>query len=254
MDLGGEHNHRGGRSHRQLGATRLIILSATWSLFMSQPVIKIDFYHDVVCGWCFVIAPRLRKLSEELPLEIRHRSFVLQDSREEMVRAWGSLERAKREILGHWERCREADDDKSRINVEGMWKQTFEYPSGMIGTLGCKAAEIQGGQAAHWDMFDAVQRAHLTDNRNIGDAGVIVDVAMEIGLDISRFERDLHSAYTGQKVEEDRAKARGLGIRSIPSVVIEEAGVVLGTAPTEVLRSQLLAIQEHLRAGSSVSA
>jgi predicted DsbA family dithiol-disulfide isomerase len=65
-------------------------------------VIKIDFYHDVVCGWCFVIAPRLRKLSEELPLEIRHRSFVLQDSREEMVRAWGSLERAKREILGHW--------------------------------------------------------------------------------------------------------------------------------------------------------
>lgn len=220
---------------------------------MPGPVIKIDFYHDVVCGWCFVISPRLRKLSEELPLEIRQRSFVLQDSREEMARAWGSPERAKREILGHWERCREADDDRSRINVEGMWQQSFEYPSGMIGTLGCKAAEIQGGQAAHWSMFDAVQRAHLTDNRNIGDAGVIAGVAKEIGLDMARFERDLHSAYTRQKVEEDRARARSLGIRSIPSLVIEEAGVVLGTAPIEVLRSQLLAIQERIHMRGSVS-
>jgi predicted DsbA family dithiol-disulfide isomerase len=103
-------------------------------------------------------------------------------------------------------------------------------------------------------MFDAVQRAHLTENRNIGDAGVIIDVAREIGLDMPRFDRDLHSAYTRQKVEEDRAKARSLGIRSIPSVVIEEAGVVLGTAPTEVLRSQLLTIQERLKAHGSVPA
>jgi predicted DsbA family dithiol-disulfide isomerase len=213
---------------------------------MTKPVIKIDFYHDVVCGWCFVISPRLRKLSEEFPLEIRHRSFVLQDSREEMVRAWGSLERAKREILGHWERCREADDDKSRINVERMRQQPFEYPSGMIGTLGCKAAEIQGGQPAHWDMFDAVQRAHLTDNRNIGDAAVILDIAREVGLDMPRFEQDFRSSETRQKVETDRAKARSFGIRSIPSVVIEEAGIVLSTAPLEVLRSQLLAIQERL--------
>lgn len=219
---------------------------------MSGPVIKLDFYHDVVCGWCFVISPRLRKLTEELPLEIRHRSFVLQDSREEMVSAWGSPERAKQEILGHWERCREADEDKCRINVERMRAQQFEYPSGMIGTLGCKAAEVQGGQVAHWNMFDAVQHAHLTANRNIGDPIVIADVAREIGLDMPRFERDLRSAYTRQKVEEDRARARSLGIRSIPSVVSKEVGVVLSTATIEVLRSQLLTIQERLGACVSV--
>ncbi|HZH28282.1 MAG TPA: DsbA family protein [Azospirillaceae bacterium] len=213
---------------------------------MKDTKVVIDFYHDVVCSWCFVMSPRLRIISKELPIEVRHRSFVLQDSREEMVRRWGSLEDAKTQIMGHWAACAEVDDYEGRINVEGMMRQTFEYPSGLAGTLACKAAEIQGGQEAHWDMFDAVQKAHLTDSRNIADTDVLMDVARQVGLKMDRFEVDFLHPETRRLVEVDRAEARRLGIRSIPSLVIMEAGILMQTTPLPELRENLKAVQAHL--------
>lgn len=208
---------------------------------LNTPRMVVDFYHDVVCGWCFVISPRLRILSEELPIVVRHRSFVLQDSRAEMIRRFGSMERAKEEILGHWEKCDEADGRQGRIDIEGMRRQAFEYPSGLAGTIACKAAEAQGGQAAHWNMFDAIQRAHLTDNLNIGDADVLMGIARAVGLEMERFEADFLSPSIRLQVEADRTHARALGVWSVPTLAIEEIGIGFGTAPLPELRAQLLA-------------
>lgn len=214
---------------------------------MNTPQLVIDFYHDVVCGWCFVLSPRLRRLVRELPVTIRHRSFVLQASRAEMVEAFGSMERAKSQILGHWNRCAEADDVKGRIDVDGMRRRAFEYPSGLAAALACKAAEAQGGQDAHWDLFDALQRAHLTETMNVADQDVLMQTARGIGLDMRRFEADLDSPSIRTAVEMDRYRAALLGIRSIPSLVIEEARVLLGNAPEAELRAQILAVLDLMR-------
>ncbi len=29
---------------------------------MATKPVSIDFYHDVVCGWCFVLSPRLHQV------------------------------------------------------------------------------------------------------------------------------------------------------------------------------------------------
>jgi len=41
--------------------------------------LTIDFFHDVVCCWCFNISSRLRRLASdaEFDLDIHHRTFVL---------------------------------------------------------------------------------------------------------------------------------------------------------------------------------
>lgn len=36
----------------------------------------------------------------------------------------------------------------------------------MPGLLACKAVEKQAGQPKYWDYFDAVQYAHMSENRN----------------------------------------------------------------------------------------
>jgi predicted DsbA family dithiol-disulfide isomerase len=80
---------------------------------LAQPAAPaIDFFHDVVCGWCYVMSPRLRQVARELGLRVRHRSFVLQASRAEMVAAFGSMERAKQVILEHWQACAQHDDQR----------------------------------------------------------------------------------------------------------------------------------------------
>ncbi|EOX4315594.1 DsbA family protein [Vibrio cholerae] len=70
-----------------------------------QPIRQIEFFHDAVCGWCYVLSPRLRKLAKQQNIQIVQRCFVLQRSDEEMVERFGSLAQAKSEILNHWIAC-----------------------------------------------------------------------------------------------------------------------------------------------------
>ena len=126
--------------------------------------IRVDFFHDVICRWCYVLSPRLRQLAEEFNLDIHHHAFALLATREEMIGKFGSMKQAKQIILGHWEQCPRADDNK-RVNVEGMRQQTFEYPFSTPGLVGCKAAEQQGGASAYWNYFDAATHAHMSENK-----------------------------------------------------------------------------------------
>ena len=180
--------------------------------------LTVDFFHDVVCGWCYVMSPRLRQVAAELGVTVRQRSFVLQESPEQMRRVFGSMERAKRVILGHWEACAR-HDDTPRIDIEGMRGETFDYPSGLAGALACQAAHLLAGEAGHWDLFDAIQRAHLSEHRNVGDTAVLLDIAAALGFDRPEFARVMQGEEARRRVREDRAAAARLGIDSIPTLV-----------------------------------
>ena len=110
--------------------------------------LTVDFFHDVVCGWCFNISPRLRVLAGEFDIEVRHRTFVLQDSPEQMIAVFGSMDQAKGTILGHWAACRAASDTPELFNIDGMRAAAFDYPYGLPAALFCKAAERLSGQDA----------------------------------------------------------------------------------------------------------
>jgi len=214
---------------------------------MERKRVRVDFFHDVVCSWCYVLSPRLRILTEELNLDVYHHSFALSATEVHMVQVFGSKANAKKVILGHWQECVKVEDRK-RINVEGMRQQSFEYPISMPGLLGCKAAEKQAGQQGHWDYFDAVQGTHLTDNRNIGDSEVLVDLAHELGLDIARFKLDLNSSALREEVEQDRLLAQDYGINGVPCLVINQGWVISGAQPLDALRHQLQQIHLGINA------
>lgn len=197
----------------------------------------IDFFHDVVCGWCYVMSPRLRQVARELGLRVRQRSFVLQASRAEMVARFGSMEQAKQTILGHWAACARHDDTQ-RIDIEGMRRETFEYPSGLAGALACQSAQILEGDEAHWNLFDAIQHAHMSAHRNIGDAEVLLDIATHTGFERNAFARCMESAAAMDLVQEDLALARRLGLRSIPTLIAQGLPP-LQTQPLNMLRERL---------------
>ena len=208
--------------------------------------LKIDFFHDVICGWCYVISPRLRQLAKELDLDVHHHAFALSASKSEMMNKFGgSMAQAKRIILGHWEQCALADD-QNRVNVEGMRRQTFEYPTSMPGLLACKAAQKQGGPQEYWDYFDAVTHAHMSENRNIADLDVLAELAVEVGLDKQRFLQDYATPDRLQEIKRDRKLARKFDIQSTPSLVVNEQWVIPGALPLNELRKQLKKIQQTL--------
>ncbi len=207
-----------------------------------KPKLKVDFFHDVICGWCYVLSPRLRQLEKELDLDVHHHAFALSPSKEHMKESFGSIKKAKEAILGHWEQCAIADD-KQRINVEGMRRQSFEYPTSMPGLLACKAILKQAGQQQYWDYFDAVQHAHMSENRNIADPEVLISLAGDLGLDTERFERDWQAQERQVEIERDRKLAKRYQIQSVPSLVVDNRLVMSGAQPLNKLRQQLKQIQ-----------
>ena len=189
-------------------------------------MIQVEFFHDAVCGWCYVLSHRLRKIAAKYPIKVIHRAFVLQRNDEEMVARFGSLELAKQEILQHWQSCRSFADEPESINIEGMRKANFNYPNGYLAALYAKAVECIGGQDAHWDFFDTVQKAHLHHNQNIADTTVLDSVVQKLGLPLDQVNSIVHSKDNVIAVEEDRSRAAEFDIKSIPTILINGRNLI----------------------------
>lgn len=203
--------------------------------------LTIDFFHDVVCCWCFNISSRIRNLAAEFDLDVRHHTFVLQDSRDEMAARWGSPEDARKTILDHWAVCRQVSDQPALVDIDAMRAAPFDYPHGLTAALACKAADRLGGQAGHWDMFDRLQRAHLTEARNVADPATALDVARELGFEAAAFAELFDDQGTLRAVETDRLWARALQVWSIPTLIVRDTGTRLVNGPHEDLAAQLRA-------------
>ncbi|HOV92353.1 MAG TPA: DsbA family protein [Candidatus Kapabacteria bacterium] len=199
---------------------------------------KIEFFHDVLCAWCFAFSPRMRKLHKEHPeIEIVQRSFALAPSKESLSRMFGNPEQAKKEIIGHW-RLANQNDDEHRINADLMETKPFDYPYSMPGLMACKSAEFQRGTEGHWDYFDRVQKAHLVDCEDINDPEVLIKCAEDIGLDMERFKKDFQSDTAKHAVIQDIELARHYGINGVPSIVIDGTKMQSGA----ISYSQLLRV------------
>jgi putative protein-disulfide isomerase len=211
------------------------------------PILTLDFFHDVVCGWCFNLSPRLHTLAREFQLDVRHRTFVLQDSRDRMTEVFGSPAAAKNTILGHWAACAAASDTPGAFAVARMRAAPFDYPHGLPAALACQVAQRLAGHDGHWRLFDALQAAHISQARNVADAEVLVDVASAAGFDAEAFRRGLSDPRTRQAVAADRALAQLMQVRQVPSVHVRETGGWLRNASLAELREQLLAQIDRAR-------
>ncbi|WFD09669.1 DsbA family oxidoreductase [Tepidibacter hydrothermalis] len=207
---------------------------------MKSKKVTIEFFHDVICSWCYILSPRLRKLVKEIPeVEVIHHSFALSKSPEHTIRMFGSMENAKKEIMDHW-RASNINDDNNRINADLMESRNFDYPHSLPGLLGCKAAELQGGQKVHWDYFDLVQKAHLTEARNIADLEVLYDIASKVGLNKEKFINDYNSKIVMKMVEDDIKLSKQKRINSVPTLIINSEQKISGALKYNDLKELII--------------
>jgi len=204
---------------------------------------EIEFFHDVLCAWCYALSPRLRRLTEEFPdIKVIHRGFPLAPEPNDIVQMFGSKEKGKRDILQHW-KAANMNDDEHRINAELMEQRDFDYPYSTPALLACKAAELQGGQAMHWDYFDKVQEAHLTLCRNIADFDVLTDIARELSLDVEKFSADLRGEQVKYLLRIDIDRALELGVEATPTLVAND-GMLTGAVPYDSLKRWYLKVRQ----------
>lgn len=69
-------------------------------------------------------------------------------------------------------------------------------------------------------MVHAIQRAYYLDARNPSDISILVDLAIDIGLDSALFATELVCSDVLKRLDESIALARSAPINGFPSLVV----------------------------------
>ena len=193
--------------------------------------VTVEFFHDVICSFCFPMSYRMRQLQKMMPeVQIVHRSYALVKSERDFDSMFGSRAAAKTEILSHWEQANQ-NDDLHRFNISGMHQAEFPFPTSMKALTACKAAYFTAGDAGYWDVFDALQNALFVKNRNIEELDIINECIRQSGIDFAKWEQHYNSDNTKEAVERDLLFANQYGVVVVPCLIIDGKYRISGAQP-----------------------
>ena len=208
---------------------------------MNAPL-KIDFVSDVSCPWCVIglrsLEQALAHLGSEVTADIHFQPFELnpqmapegEDIIEHIAQKYGSTPeqmQASREGI----RARGAELGFT-FNMEkrGRIYNTFDAHRLL------HWAELEGRQH---ELKRALFEAYFTDGRNPSDHEVLVDVATRVGLDAQQAKEILASDRYAAEVRQREQLFGQLGIRAVPSVIVNDKYLIQGGQPVEVFEQAL---------------
>lgn len=207
-------------------------------------MLTIEFFHDVICSFCFPMSYRMRQIQEKNPdIKIIHRSFALAKGDNEMIAMFGSREAAKEEVLSHWQHANQ-NDDLHRFNIEGMRQTDFLFPTSMPALTAAKAAKLVADEEGYWMVFDALQQALFVENRNIEDTSVIEEVVKNTSINYVKWHTLFHNKQTVQAVEEDFKLAESYQLHGVPALIINGKYLISGAQPLAAIQEAIETIKE----------
>ena len=202
-------------------------------------MIEVEFFHDVICSFCFPMSYRLRKtLDQYQNIKVTHRSFALGWDVEQFEKIFGSHEAVKEEVLLHWEVANQ-NHVLHRFNISGMRETDFNFPHSQPGLLAAKAAGLIGGDDMYWEVFDKIQEGLFIRNLNIADREVLEGLVKETSIDFDAWQDQLDKAETKEAVLDDLTLVNTYGIQGAPAIVINKKYLISGAQNQAVIEQTL---------------
>jgi predicted DsbA family dithiol-disulfide isomerase len=217
---------------------------------MTAPL-AIDVVSDVVCPWCFIGKRRLEKaiaLRPDIPVEIRWRPYFLNDwvpregiSRDEyLTKKFGSPERYKA-IAGRVSAAAAAEG--LTYNVEGIARQP--------NTTDCHRLILWAGATDAGNSGKMKQRLmelYFTEGRDLTDREVLVQAAVDCGMDGALTREWLASDRDVDRVTAEAEQAKQAGIDGVPCFILGGVLAVSGAQDPITLADAIArAVEESKR-------
>lgn len=194
--------------------------------------VHIDVWSDYVCPFCYLAEPPLAQVEEEAAgtVHIRWRAFELRPEPEPTLDPGGDY------LRDIWARA-----------VYPMAKErgmTLRLPPVQPRSrLAHEAAAFAADHGRASVMQHAIFRAFFEAGADIGQPGVLGQIAAEIGLDAAALSAALTSGQYRSRVLEDESLARSFGLSGVPAIVVRpadadwrQAVLVEGAQPYQVIR------------------
>jgi predicted DsbA family dithiol-disulfide isomerase len=195
----------------------------------NAPVVQIDIISDVMCPWCIVGFKQLEMALAQTGVgaRVRWHPFELNP---EMPPEGENLDAHIRAKYG----TTEAQSAQTRRQLQDLGAAlgfTFNFADDMRIVNSFKAHQLldyAAAQGVQHPLKMALFRAHFTENRDVSDESVLLDLAEEVGLDRASAAAALASEAHARAVRAQEAVWAQNGISGVPSMIFGEKYLVTG--------------------------
>jgi predicted DsbA family dithiol-disulfide isomerase len=217
---------------------------------MATPV-KIDFVSDVSCPWCVIglrsLEAALGRVAGEVTPDIHFQPFELnpqmpaggEDVAEHIARKYGS---SPEQLARSQEMIRARGAELGFEFALGQRKRIYNtFDAHRL----LHWAEGTGRQEA---LKNALFAAYFTEGRDPSDAGVLLGLVTQVGLDPERARQILASDEYADAVRAREQFYLERGIQAVPAVILNERYLIQGGQPVEVFEAALRKVAADTRA------
>lgn len=204
---------------------------------------RIDFVSDVTCPWCAIgfsaLRQALARLGGGVQVELHLQPFELnpgmpaegEDIVHYMARKYG---KTAQEVAERRAEIRERGAEVGfAFGPRTRTWNTFDAHRLL------HWARLEGRQV---ELKQALLAAYHTRGENPGSHEVLLRLAGEAGLDVERARAVVASDEYAVEVRESASRWQALGIRSVPSVIVDGRHLIQGAQPVEMFEKALRGI------------
>jgi 2-polyprenyl-6-methoxyphenol hydroxylase-like FAD-dependent oxidoreductase/predicted DsbA family dithiol-disulfide isomerase len=204
---------------------------------IEKPVIQLLYFTDPVCSTCWLVQPQLRKLS------LRYsKYFEIKYHMGGLLPSWQGYNSGKiknpNDAAEHWKEMAEKYNMPISPNV---WLES-PLSSSFPPSIAIKAAQLQNKIKA-FHFHRRIKELLFFESKNITDIDLLIETAMEVGLDRERLIDDIGKMAL-VKFEEDLEYAIELNVRVLPTFIFSnqqnESIILSGYQEFETLENAIL--------------
>lgn len=174
------------------------------------------YFADPMCSWCWGFSPVIDEIKQCYGDNFKI-ALILGGLRPWSTEAMTSSLRT--EILHHWHEVHHRTGQP--FNFENAMPEGFVYntepPSRAVVTMGMIKPEVV------FHYFKAIQSAFYTEQKNVTQQSILLDLASQFEIDIDAFQARFQSEELKKKTFTHFQKAHVYDVRGFPSLVLENS-------------------------------
>jgi len=204
---------------------------------MADHIVEVDVVSDIMCPWCYIGKRRLEKaltlIEPGIEVEINWRPYQLdptipaegRDRQKYLSQKFGAPE----QIAAVYDPVREAGEVEE---IPFDFEKITLSPNTLDAHRLIRWAMESGLQD---EMSERLFKAYFIDGQDLTDNEVLLDLAVEVGLERDVIERLLAGDTDRKTVQEEIAQYQQMGVRSVPTIIVGKKYAVVGAQQPETI-------------------
>ncbi|MBR1930032.1 MAG: DsbA family oxidoreductase [Lachnospiraceae bacterium] len=211
---------------------------------------KITYWADYACPYCYIGEARLKKAIASIPelkdVEIEMKAFQLDSSAGKHAKSDTQTRFAHKYGISFADAGRQIASISQMGIAEGL---DFKYATTLFtNTMDAhrltKLAQSKEYPDLAYRVIEALFKAYFTDNKELADKDLLQQIGEENGLDAAEVREVLESDKYRDEVIMDEREAARYGIHAVPFFVIGRYGIS-GAQSVEGMKATILKVLEE---------